>query len=61
MKTVKLTDEELAIIKTALTMQIQSLDREIRMYEEKGAHIPAGLLEIKQQYEQTFETLSFKN
>jgi hypothetical protein len=41
MKTVKLTDEELAIIKTALTMQIQSLDREICTYQEKAGHIPA--------------------
>jgi excisionase family DNA binding protein len=58
-KTVKLTDEELATIKTALTLQIQQIDREIREYERQGKKAPAALLEIKQQYENAFEALSF--
>lgn len=58
-KTTKLTDKELATIKTALTLQIQQIDREIREYENKGDKVPSALLEIKQQYENAFEVLSF--
>jgi|HigsolmetaAR205D_1030408.scaffolds.fasta_scaffold34204_1 hypothetical protein len=45
MKTVKLTADELATIKTAIIVHIQSLEREIRTYQEKAGHVPAGLLE----------------
>jgi hypothetical protein len=59
MKTIKLTDEELAMIKTALTLQIQQIDREIREYEGQGKEVPGALLEIKQQYTKALEALSF--
>ena len=59
MRTLRLTNNEIATIKTAITMQIQSLNREIRMYEEKGGHVSDGLLEMKQQYETVFEALAF--
>ncbi|MBE2926571.1 hypothetical protein [Anoxybacillus flavithermus] len=52
MKTVQLTEHELAILKTALHMQIQQMKRE----KAKGAYVDA---EILQQYEQAFEALSF--
>jgi hypothetical protein len=42
-----------------LTLQIQQIDREIREYEGQGKKAPAALLEIKQQYENAFEALSF--
>ncbi|GAJ40865.1 MULTISPECIES: hypothetical protein [Anoxybacillaceae] len=58
MKTVKLTEQELATLKTALTMQIKSIDNEIRQLQSKG-YISSSLLEIKQQYEQAFEVLNF--
>ncbi|UOE77535.1 hypothetical protein [Parageobacillus thermoglucosidasius] len=58
MKTVKLTEQELATLKTALTMQIKSIDNEICQLQSKG-YISSSLLEIKQQYEQAFEVLNF--
>jgi ABC-type cobalt transport system substrate-binding protein len=59
MKTVKLTDEELAVIKTALTLQIQQIEREIREYEGKDEKATDTLFEMKRKYENAFEALSF--
>lgn len=59
METLKLTNEELAIIKTALTFRIQAVEKEIEMYREKVNHVPTGLLEMKQEYETVFEALVF--
>lgn len=59
METLKLTNEELAIIKTALTFRIQAVKKEIEMYREKVNHVPTGLLEMKQEYETVFEALVF--
>jgi ABC-type cobalt transport system substrate-binding protein len=59
MKTVKLTDEELAVIKTALTLQIQQIEREIREYEGKDKKATDTLFEMKRKYENAFEALSF--
>ncbi|MFC4182802.1 hypothetical protein [Saccharococcus thermophilus] len=58
MKTVKLTDEELAIIKTVLTMQIKDIDREIRFAQAGGKNIES-LIEIQQQYKNVFEILNY--
>lgn len=52
MKTLKLTENELAILKAALHMQIQQMKRE----KANGAYVDA---EILQQYEQAFEALNF--
>lgn len=52
MKTLKLTENELAILKTALYMQIQQMKRE----KANGAYVDAEILE---QYEQAFEALNF--
>jgi hypothetical protein len=59
MKTVKLTDEELATIKTALTLRIQQIDREIWGFEDKGKKVPVALLESKEKYQNALEALSF--
>lgn len=54
----KLTEQELATLKTALTMQIKSIDNEIRQLQSEG-YISSSLLEIKLQYVQAFEALNF--
>ncbi|MBY6270291.1 hypothetical protein [Parageobacillus thermoglucosidasius] len=61
MKTIKVTNEELAVIKTALTFRIHEIEKEIQMNRENIGHIPRELLELKRQYETAFEALSFAN
>ncbi len=51
MKTLKLTENELAILKTALHMQIQQMKRE----KANGANVD----DLLEQYEQAFEALNF--
>lgn len=51
MKTVQLTEHELAILKTALHMQIQQMKRE----KQNGANVD----DLLEQYEQAFEALNF--
>lgn len=52
MKTVKLTEQELATLKAAVWTMIQQMKRE----EANGAYVDA---EILQQYEKAFEALNF--
>ncbi|EMI09233.1 hypothetical protein [Anoxybacillus gonensis] len=58
MKTITVTEQELAIIKTALHMQIQSIDREIRFAKTQEKNIEP-LFEIREQYKNAFEALSY--
>lgn len=58
MKTVKLTETELATMKAALHMQIQNIEKEIRRAKKDGKNIEP-LVEIKTEYQQAFEALSF--
>ena len=51
MKTIQLTEAEIATIKAALHMQIQQLKRE----KANGANVD----DLLEQYVQTFEALSF--
>jgi hypothetical protein len=60
MKTITVTESELATLKTALYMQIQSIEKEIKWAKKDGKNIEP-LIEIKQRYEQVFEALSFAN
>lgn len=58
MKTVKLTDKELATIKAAVWGQIQNINRDIRIASEAGKDTSI-LLELKRDLEEVFEALSF--
>ena len=58
MKTVKLTETELATIKAAIHVQIQNIEKEIRWAKKDGKNIEP-LVEIKTEYQQAFEALSF--
>ncbi|WP_457786382.1 hypothetical protein [Geobacillus sp. Geo 8.1] len=60
MKTITVTESELATLKTALHMQIQTIEKEIKWAKKDGKNVEP-LIEIKQQYEQAFEALSFAN
>jgi hypothetical protein len=59
-KTVKLSDKELATLKVAVWGQLQNINRDIRIAQEKGKDTFI-LLEIKRDLEETFEALSFAN
>ncbi|MGG3920302.1 hypothetical protein ABEV38_13590 [Parageobacillus thermoglucosidasius] len=59
-KTVKLSDKELATLKSAVWGQLQNINRDIRIAQEKGKDTFI-LLEIKRDLEETFEALSFAN
>ncbi|REJ23719.1 MAG: hypothetical protein C6W54_11130 [Bacillaceae bacterium] len=58
MKTVKLTNEELATLKSAVLAQIQSIEKEIKWAKEDGENIDS-LVEIREQYQNAFEALNF--
>ncbi|AMV11560.1 hypothetical protein GT3570_11565 [Geobacillus thermoleovorans] len=58
LKTVKLSDKELATIKAAVWGQIQNINRDIRIASEAGKDTSI-LLELKRDLEEVFEALSF--
>ncbi|MGG3210972.1 hypothetical protein ABEO92_13305 [Geobacillus stearothermophilus] len=60
LKTVKLSDKELATIKSAVWAQLQNINRDIRIASETGKDTSI-LREIKRDLEQAFEALSFAN
>ena len=58
LKTVKLSDKELATIKAAVWGQIQNINRDIRTVSETGRDTSI-LDEMKRDLETAFEALSF--
>lgn len=58
MKTVKLTNEELATLKSAVWAQIQLIEKEIKWAKKEGKNIDS-LIEIREQYQNAFEALNF--
>jgi hypothetical protein len=60
LKTVKLSDKELATIKAAVWGQIQKIKQDIRFAQEKGKDT-SFLSEMKRDLETAFEALSFTN
>ncbi|MBA2876885.1 hypothetical protein [Thermaerobacillus caldiproteolyticus] len=60
MKTIKVTEKELATIKAAVWGQLQSVNREIRFAQEQGKDI-SFLLELKREFEEVFEALKYAN
>jgi hypothetical protein len=59
-KTVKLSDKELATLKSAVWAQIQNINKDIRIAQENGKDI-SFLLELKKEFETAFEALNFAN
>jgi hypothetical protein len=60
LKTVKLSDKELATIKAAVWEQIQNINKDIRIAKETGKDTSI-LIEMKRDLETAFEALSFAN
>jgi len=58
LKTVKLSDKELATIKAAVWEQIQNINKDIRIAKETGKDTSI-LIEMKRDLETAFEALSF--
>jgi hypothetical protein len=60
MKTVKLTDKELATLKATVWGQLQNINRDIRIANEAGKDT-SFLDEMKRDLEEVFEALNFAN
>ncbi|GLH62375.1 hypothetical protein [Parageobacillus sp. G301] len=58
MKTVKLTEKEIATLKAAVWGQLQNINRDIRIASETGKDTSI-LSEMKRDLETAFEALSF--
>jgi hypothetical protein len=58
MKTVKLTEREIATLKAAVWGQLQNINRDIRIASETGKDTSI-LSEMKRDLETAFEALSF--
>ncbi|WP_031408004.1 hypothetical protein [Geobacillus vulcani] len=60
MKTIKVTEKELATLKSAVWAQLQNINRDIRIAQEKGKDA-SFLLELKREFEEVFEALKYAN
>ncbi|KJE26636.1 hypothetical protein LG52_69 [Geobacillus kaustophilus] len=60
MKTIQLSEKELATLKAAVWAQIQNVNKDIRFAQEQGKNI-SFLLELKKEFEQAFEALKYAN
>jgi hypothetical protein len=60
MKTLKLTEKELATLKATIWGQLQNINRDIQTADEAGKDT-TFLLEMKQELEDVFEALNFAN
>ncbi|KPC98691.1 hypothetical protein LR69_03025 [Geobacillus sp. BCO2] len=60
MKTVKVTEKELATLKSAVWAQLQNINRDIRIAKETGKDT-SFLMELKREFEEVFEALKYAN
>lgn len=60
MKTIKVTEKELATLKAAVWGQIQNVNKDIRIAKETGKDT-SFLIELKKEFEQAFEALKYAN